>query len=413
MSKELTQFESIIKEKMASYEAPYDIKSWYGIDNKMRSGIASNSPWIVAAVATLLVSAAIGFGIYDYRYSASEAMALNSSMTRFENNSLENIKGSGYASSFEIPDSESLLSTNPELSQNVPFKADNRNTIQQITSSEASNSQNLDVIASKPEYSTNTSVGTELKFASNTRNGCTGEEIEFSANKPSGTKDYLWNFGDGRFSTEANPKHKFSKPGKYDVSLSITSGNGQISTAVINDMIVIHPSPEADFKWSFVNDNPSAVEVQILNTSNDANQYEWKFEDGSGTSQASPIRSISNNGKHSVMLHVSNDFGCQDEIVKQISVNIGSNIGAASSFYLSENSVFMPATLKNKDLSFEFSIYDSNDHKVYETKSYQKGWNGKLMDGSIAPVGQYKWKVIIFGTQSEQKYFNGAFTVFP
>ncbi len=73
----------------------------------------------------------------------------------------------------------------------------------------------------------------------------------------------------------------------------------------------------------------------------------------------------------------------------------------------------MPATLKNKDLSFEFSIYDSNDHKVYETKSYQKGWNGKLMDGSMAPVGQYKWKVIIFGTQSEQKYFNGAFTVFP
>lgn len=414
MSKELTPFESILKEKMSSYEAPYDIKSWYGIEKKMRSGVASNSPWIVAAVATFLVSSAIGFGIYDYRYSASEAMVLDNSTARFENNSIENIKGNRFAASLEAPVPESFLSNNISSSQINSLNLDNKiNSADHLSASVEGNSNNLTVYPSSPELSDNASVGSELTFVSNLRQGCTGEEIEFSANNASNTEDYLWNFGDGRFSKDANPKHQFNKPGKYDVSLSVTSKNGQISTAVINDMIVIHPAPDADFKWSFINDNPSAVEVQILNTSNDANQYEWKFEDGSGSSQASPVKAIANNGKHTVRLQVSNNFGCLDDIVKQISINTGTNIGAANGFYLSEDGLYMPSALKNKDVSFEFSIYDMNDHKIYETKSHQKGWNGKVADGSAAPAGQYKWKVIIFGNHSEQKYFNGAFTVFP
>lgn len=32
---------------------------------------------------------------------------------------------------------------------------------------------------------------------------------------------YLWDFGDGETSTESNPTHIYSRPGKYTVSLTV------------------------------------------------------------------------------------------------------------------------------------------------------------------------------------------------
>jgi PKD repeat protein len=33
---------------------------------------------------------------------------------------------------------------------------------------------------------------------------------------------YLWDFGDGETSIEESPSHKYTRPGKYTVSLTIT-----------------------------------------------------------------------------------------------------------------------------------------------------------------------------------------------
>jgi PKD repeat protein len=52
-----------------------------------------------------------------------------------------------------------------------------------------------------------------------------GEEIEFT-NGTQGAATYEWDFGDGTSSTEENPKKKYSKPGKFTVTLTgITKKN--------------------------------------------------------------------------------------------------------------------------------------------------------------------------------------------
>ncbi len=411
MSKKLTPFESLLKERMADYEAPYDIKSWYGIDKRMNIHTKSNSPWIVALAATLVVSSAIGIGMYNYRNSPSEAMAVNTQSERFRNFSTNNVRGLQFN---QVQNSEVEMSVeiNSIIGKSTNT-ADNNKLIGNLELPQNNNVVNAgNQISAQESNSVQPNSKKALTFESNTREGCAGVEIDFkAANGPSGGS-YLWNFGDGRFSKEANPKHQFNKPGKYDVSLSVTSNDGQISTAVLNDMIVIYPAPHASFQWKFINDNPDEVTVEIVNTSNNASKFEWKFEDGTVLTNQNPITSVSDFGKHTVLLNVSNDFGCKDDVLKQIVVNTDFNLGAPSTFY-PEKETYMPLGLKNKDAKFELTIYNMNNERIYQTSQFNKGWNGKLSNGSSASTGQYKWKVVMTGPQSEQKYFNGVFTVFP
>ncbi len=43
---------------------------------------------------------------------------------------------------------------------------------------------------------------------------------------------YMWYFGDGSTSTEANPKHVFESPGHFTLILIVTSANGKKSTGI-------------------------------------------------------------------------------------------------------------------------------------------------------------------------------------
>jgi PKD repeat protein len=411
MSKKLTQFESILNDKMAGFEAPYDIKSWYGIEKHMAHRTKSNSPWIVALAATCLVSGAIGYSLYNYKYNGSAALMVNHASKRFEQSSIDNIRAASssmvqnYAQLFEEETPAFLVqSSNSGKSGNNRIVVTNPSAEHRLDADQLQDRDNTltpEVVLSSKNV---------LAFESNVRQGCAGDDIEFRATNGPTTGSYLWNFGDGRFSNDANPKHKFSKPGKYDVSLSVTSNDGQIRTVVMNDMITIFPTPDANFGWNFIADTPENVAVQIVNTSSNANQYEWKFADGTVTQQVNPVKPV-HNGKESVVLFVSNEYGCKDEVIKQISVNADLNIGASNTFY-PEKETYMPSGLKLKDLNFILTIYDKHNHPMYQTTSASKGWDGKLQDGTTAH-GEYKWTAVVTNTRAEQKFFSGTFNVFP
>ncbi|MBK8557007.1 MAG: peptidylprolyl isomerase [Lewinellaceae bacterium] len=53
--------------------------------------------------------------------------------------------------------------------------------------------------------------------------------VQFS-NSSQNAETYLWDFGDGNSSTEANPTHKFEHSGNYIVQLKATKGNKTVTT---------------------------------------------------------------------------------------------------------------------------------------------------------------------------------------
>ncbi|MBI5057294.1 MAG: PKD domain-containing protein [Nitrospirae bacterium] len=54
--------------------------------------------------------------------------------------------------------------------------------------------------------------------------------VQFNAAGPAvssgGTVSYLWNFDDGRTSTEASPQHTFNYKGTYMIALTVTGASG-------------------------------------------------------------------------------------------------------------------------------------------------------------------------------------------
>ena len=91
--------------------------------------------------------------------------------------------------------------------------------------------------------------------------------------------DYYWNFGDGNFSTLANPSHTYANPGIYHVSLSVSNQYGSqfnLKTAFINVLangmvstsnpfeLNIFPNPytsQTNIKYSLANNARVKIEI--------------------------------------------------------------------------------------------------------------------------------------------------------
>lgn len=71
-------------------------------------------------------------------------------------------------------------------------------------------------------------------------------EIQFWNRSFGQIKDYFWDFGDGNFSFEENPKHTFKEEGEYEITLSVTDIYGCITqikkTVKVFDYFLVMPN---------------------------------------------------------------------------------------------------------------------------------------------------------------------------
>ncbi len=62
-----------------------------------------------------------------------------------------------------------------------------------------------------------------------------GDRVEF-VNRSTGAVDYLWDFGDGVFSTLSDPSHRYREMGGYNVSLVAWSAEGCADSVTVSDL---------------------------------------------------------------------------------------------------------------------------------------------------------------------------------
>ncbi|MCO6475611.1 MAG: PKD domain-containing protein [Phaeodactylibacter sp.] len=137
-----------------------------------------------------------------------------------------------------------------------------------------------------------------------------GLVFTFRDTSSAGAVAWLWNFGDGGASTQANPQHLYSAPGAYNVCLTVSNicGNTRACTTV---MVSCLP-PEADF----------SVTQQGLtagfsdNSTNAPEEWFWNFGDGNTSALPEPVHTFEAPGLYEVCLIVSNACGrdtlCQE-----------------------------------------------------------------------------------------------------
>lgn len=135
--------------------------------------------------------------------------------------------------------------------------------------------------------------------------------------QPLGVK---WSFGDGTYSNEWNPFHKYEKPGTYRVCLKIEFFPGCVKeickTVVIPEPINCERLSE--FKFTHTSEiNTIKFEANVVNSTL---KYVWTFGDGKGAFTATTAHKYATPGKYIVCLTVYRGENCASTTCKEIVV---------------------------------------------------------------------------------------------
>jgi PKD repeat protein len=153
------------------------------------------------------------------------------------------------------------------------------------------------------------------------------ELIHFDASNSSAGEggvilSYAWDFGDANVSAIGIPfiTHSYSEAGVYNVTLNVTSSNGESDSEsqLINVTIQSNTVPKAVFTWfPTVPEAGEPVDFNASDSTSDGGtitSYDWDFGDGVTQAVTDPIVThiYESFGNYTVLLNVTNSGGLSD-----------------------------------------------------------------------------------------------------
>lgn len=117
----------------------------------------------------------------------------------------------------------------------------------------------------------------------------TGYNYQFKNMTGGNISKIYWDFGDGSFSTETNPKHSYNSSGTYIACLSISDTVNNCSNQTCQEIWVnqIQDECQASF-FNFPSDSTNALSFVFISTANaPIQQHYWSFGDGTFSNEPS------------------------------------------------------------------------------------------------------------------------------
>ena len=149
--------------------------------------------------------------------------------------------------------------------------------------------------------------------------GCINSPIFFNNVSTGVINASYWDFGDGTTSTELNPVHNYADSGFYTVKLKI-DGFNSCNDSIVKVAFINIRNPKAFFSLSDTFILCPPVQVNFLNSSYNAVNYEWDFGDGNLSTIRNPANVYLTTGKFNASLKVAGAGGCVDIMQKTIYV---------------------------------------------------------------------------------------------
>ncbi len=196
--------------------------------------------------------------------------------------------------------------------------------------------------------------------------GCSNLLVTFN-NTSVNAISYVWDFGDGTYSTATHPTHMYSNPGVYTVTLTATSNGCTHSTVHPNQVIV--NAAQCNFMYNY-NSSCLPVTANFTDLSPNAVSWAWDFGDGTTSSLQNPVHTYTTPPTGNITLTIVDVFGCTKSRTKP-AINF-----LQAAFQLSDSLICRHETIGFTDLS-----------------SPGIGWHWDFGDGQVSnlqnPVHQY------------------------
>jgi len=262
-----------------------------------------------------------------------------------------------------------------------------------------------------------------IAFSADTTNGCYPVCVTFTDHSTiasGGLKSWDWSFGDGNSSVQDTPKHCYTIPGAYTVSVTVTSDSGCHSSLTQNNMITVYDHPHTNFSDSPQPTDITSPTINFTDQTTDLygiTNWLWNFGDPVDPNDLSfskdTLHTYSDTGVYCIKLIDINKHGCVDSITHCIVID------ALFTFYIPDaftpnadgvNDVFGPKG--TYFTTFEMYIFDRWGQEIYFTNDITKGWKGSYYNGStIAQQDTYIYVIKVNDFRGTQHSYTGKVTL--
>lgn len=211
--------------------------------------------------------------------------------------------------------------------------------------------------------------------------------------------------------TSINPMVMPSDQTTYRVVISDQYGceaRGEIT-------ITAFPNPDAKMSLNPTNLTYTNSQTRFMNLTSNSHSVFWDMGDGTTNTQENGYHTYPNDieEEYDVIMVAYNVALCPDTARGQIIVKPDFTIFLPSAFTPGsgdENSIFMPRT--SIPIEYELSIFNRWGESIFNTnEKKEKGWDGKLKDGSYAQDGNYIWYLLYNDGDGKKQKGKGTITV--
>lgn len=211
--------------------------------------------------------------------------------------------------------------------------------------------------------------------------------------------EYLWTFGDGTFSTQANPTHLYDAIGVYDVTFTITVDSGCVATEtlVFPGAVVVNPSPIAGFYVTPEESNVFMPDFEITDQAFGAIDWMYVFSNGDTLNFREGPFKYTQSGWTRITQIIHNEYGCPDTISKFIYIDPVTTIYVPNAFTPNGNlinEIWQP--IVNDVLEYSVFVYNRWGNLIWRSEDRNEGWDGTFR-GQKCPVDVYVYKIYYKG----------------
>ena len=243
--------------------------------------------------------------------------------------------------------------------------------------------------------------------------GCEPLTVVFTntSTAPSGITDCEWSFG-GQSGSGCGPiTYIFQNGGTYDVTLTTTSATGCENTITYDDYIYVEEIPVAAFSPSSNSLTIMNTEVDFMNNSTGASDYQWTFGDDSGTSfveNPNHVYPTEEGVSYTVQLIALSPLLCADtawasiNIIEEVIFYLPNTFTPDGDAY---NEYFQPVFTSGYDpYDFDLSLFNRWGELIWESHNVDIGWDGTYGSGQkIVQDGTYTWRIEFKTSENDKR----------